>query len=41
MPIPKRSAGREKTSNAAHVESSKALDLNTPIREDRYGTGRF
>jgi prophage regulatory protein len=35
MPIPERSAGREKTSNVTQVGGSEVLDLNTPIREDR------
>jgi hypothetical protein len=33
MPIPERSAGREKTSNVTQVGGSEVLDLNTPIRE--------
>ena len=35
MPIPERSAGREKTSNVIQVGGSEVLDLNAPIREDR------
>ena len=35
MPIPERSAGREKTSNVTQVGGSEVLDRNTPIREDR------
>jgi prophage regulatory protein len=35
MPIPERSAGREKTSNVTQVGGSEVLDLNAPIREDR------
>ena len=35
MPIPERSAGREKTSNVIQVGGSEVLDRNTPIREDR------
>lgn len=35
MPIPERSAGREKTSNVTQVGGSEVLDRDTPIREDR------
>jgi len=35
MPIPERSAGREKTSNVTQVGGSQVLDLKAPIREDR------
>jgi prophage regulatory protein len=35
MPIPERSAGREKTLNVTQVGGSEVLDRNTPIREDR------
>jgi prophage regulatory protein len=35
MPIPERSAGREKTSNVTHVGGSEVLDVKAPIREDR------
>jgi prophage regulatory protein len=35
MPIPERSAGREKTSKVTQVGGSEVLDRNTPIREDR------
>ena len=35
MPMPERSAGREKTSNVTQVGGSEVLDLNAPIREDR------
>jgi len=33
MPIPERSKSREKTLNAAKMESLIALDFNTSIRE--------
>jgi prophage regulatory protein len=35
MPIPERSAGREKMSNVTQVGGSEVLDRDTPIREDR------
>ena len=35
MPIPERSAGREKTSNVTQVGGLEVLDLKAPIREDR------
>src|SRR3954471_9347177 len=35
MPIPERSAGREKTLNVTQVGGSEVLDRDTPIREDR------
>ncbi len=34
VPIPKRSEGPRETSNYPEAESSKALDLNTPNREE-------
>jgi hypothetical protein len=36
MPIPERSAGREKMSNVTQVGGSEVLDRDTPIREDRF-----
>jgi prophage regulatory protein len=35
MPIPERSAGREKMSNVTQVGGSEVLDRDPPIREDR------
>ena len=39
MPIPERSKSREKTLNAAKMESLIALDFNTSIREGERTSG--